>query len=149
MVWYTDNVRHLDVHQLQRNYLEYLEIERGRSLKTLENYGRYIGTFLEFAKVHDASDITEDAVREFRMKLNRENLKRRTQNYYLIGLRGFLKFLAKRGVPSLAPEKIELAKVPEREIDLVSEDELERLLGAPSGSDAKALRDRAMLELLF
>ena len=105
--------------------------------------------FLEFAKAHDASDITEDAVREFRMKLNRENLKRRTQNYYLIGLRGFLKFLAKRGVPSLAPEKIELAKVPEREIDLVSEDELERLLSAPNSSSLKEIRDRAILELLF
>ncbi len=129
--------------------MEYLEIERGRSLKTLDNYGRSVGAFLEFAKAKTADDITEDAVREFRMRLNRDNLKRRTQNYYLIALRGFLKFLAKRGITSLAPDKIELAKVPEREIDLVSENELERLLKAPDGSDAKALRDRAMLELLF
>ncbi|MBI2038833.1 MAG: tyrosine-type recombinase/integrase [Candidatus Niyogibacteria bacterium] len=142
-------MRRIDIQALYRNYLEYLEIERGRSLKTLDNYGHYISAFLEFAKAKTPDDITEDGVREFRMRLNRANLKRRTQNYYLIALRGFLKYLAKRGVPSLAPEKIELAKVPEREFDLISDDELGRLLASPNGSDAKSMRDRALFELLF
>lgn len=146
---YVEIVRRLDIQTLYKNYLEYLEIERGRSLKTLDNYGHYISAFLEFAKAKNVDDITEDGVREFRMRLNHANLKRRTQNYYLIALRGFLKYLAKRGVPSLAPEKIELARVPEREFDLISDDELERLLASPTGSDAKSTRDRALFELLF
>jgi site-specific recombinase XerD len=76
-------------------------------------------------------------------------MKRRTQNYYLIALRAFLKFLRKRGVTALSPERIELAKVPERHIDLISPEELERLLAAANGEDERGLRDRAILELLF
>ena len=145
----------MDIHSLQRQFLEYLEIEKGRSLKTVENYGRYMNRFIDMAGIKKASDITDDAVREFRLKLNRSpardegTLKKRTQNYYLIALRMFLKYLAKRGVPSLPPERIELASVPERHLDLISSDELNRLLAAPDGEDVKSLRDRAMLELLF
>ena len=137
------------IKTLHKEFLEYLEIERGRSLKTLDNYRHYLDGFFDFAKASSASDITEDIVRSFRLRLNRRNLKRRTQNYYLIALRGFLKYLTKRGIKSLAPEKIELAKVAEREIDLIGEDELERLLEGPRGDSLKNLRDRAILELLF
>lgn len=129
--------------------MEYLEIEKGRSLKTVDNYGRYLSSFFDFAKIATPQDITDESVREFRLWLNRKNLKKKTQNYHLIALRGFLKYLAKRGEPSLSAEKIELAKVGEREIDLISEDDLERLLNAPSGDEPKNLRDRAILELLF
>ena len=137
--------------------MEYLEIERGRSLKTVDNYGRYLSSFFDFAKITGPADITDEAVREFRLWLNRKNLKKKTQNYHLIAIRGFLKYLAKREVQSLAPEKIELAKTGEREIDLISEDELERLLASPAEALAKAgragqsklLRDKAILELLF
>ena len=145
----------MDIHTLLRQFLEYLEIEKGRSLKTVENYGRYMSRFIEMAGIKKASDITDDAVREFRLKLNRSpareegTLKKRTQNYYLIALRMFLKYLAKRGVPSLPPERIELASVGERELDLISPEYLARLLRAPDGTDIKSLRDRAMLELLF
>ena len=145
----------MDIHSLQRQFLEYLEIEKGRSLKTVENYGRYMNRFIDMAGIKKASDITDDAVREFRLKLNRSpardegTLKKRTQNYYLIALRMFLKYLAKRGVPSLPPERIELASVGERELDLISPDDLARLLRAPDGADVKSLRDRAMMELLF
>jgi site-specific recombinase XerD len=98
-------------------------------------------------------------VREFRLYLNRqssgnnratgETLKKKTQNYYLIGLRCFLKYLAKNKIESLPAERIELAKVPERSLDLISSQELERLLSAPKGDDEKTLRDRAILFLLF
>jgi len=57
--------------------------------------------------------------------------------------------LRKRGVESLSPEHIELAKVGERSLDLISINELERLMEAPDGPDIKSLRDRAILELLF
>lgn len=129
--------------------MEYLEIEKGRGLKTLDNYDRYLAAFFDFAKIAAPADITDDAVRDFRLWLNRKNLKKKTQNYYLIALRGFLKYLARREIASLAAEKIELAKTGEREIDLISEDELERLIVSPSGDGAKGLRDRAILELLF
>ncbi|MDP3052245.1 MAG: tyrosine-type recombinase/integrase [bacterium] len=138
-----------DIKELKKQFLEYLEIERGRSLKTIDNYGRYLRRFLDFSGIKGADEITDDLVRRYRLYLNRENLKRKTQNYYLIALRVFLKYLSRRGMESLAPERIELAKVPERELDLISGDELERLLSGPKGNDFKSLRDKAIMELLF
>lgn len=145
-----------DVESLKREFLEYLEIERGRSLKTIENYDRYLTRFVGFSKVAKPKDISETVVREFRLWLNRQEgadmgatMKRRTQNYYLIALRAFLKFLRKRGENSLQPEAIELAKVGDRDLDLITPAELARLLAAPDGDSLPALRDRAMLELLF
>lgn len=138
-----------------RQFLEYCEIERGRSLKTVINYDHYIQRFLTYSKVKEPKQITESLVREFRLWLNRQpgigsnTMKRRTQNYYLIALRAFLKFLRKRDVVSLSPEKIELAKVPERSLDLITSEELDRLLKAPDGGTLSGKRDRAILELLF
>ncbi len=165
---------------LKRQFLEYTEIEKGRSLKTVENYDHYLTRFIGFAKTDNPKDITDDLVREYRLWLNRqsvapkgarskETLKRKTQNYYLIALRAFLKYMLKRGVTSLAPDKIELAKTPERSLDLISRPELDRLMKAPdlhmksSADEAshrkndkdlarnaeRALRDKAILELLF
>ena len=148
----------LQLTQLKREFLEHLEIERGRSLKTVENYDRYLSRFLGFLEKNDPQDITDDAVRKFRLWLNRQpgnatnkqaTLKKRTQNYYLIALRGFLKYLAKREIQSLSPEKIELAKTGERTLDLISIEELTRLLNAPTKNNPRELRDKAILELLF
>ncbi len=148
------NYRVNDIQKLKQQFLEYLEIERGRSLKTVENYDRYITRFLAHADLKTPKSITEDTVREFRLWLNRQpapegTIKKRTQNYYLIALRSFLKFLMKRGITSLPPDRIELAKVSERLLDLISNEELYRLLSAPEGDDLRVLRDRAILELLF
>jgi len=149
----------LSLIELKKQFLEYLEIERGRSVKTVENYDRYLERFFAFAKVKKPSDLTEEQIREFRLHLNRqpgtklggrvEPMKRRTQNYYLIALRAFLKFMRKRGIEALSPERIELAKVPERSIDLISPQELKRLMSAPDGKNIEGLRDRAILELFF
>jgi len=138
-----------NISDMKQQFLEYVEIEKGRSVKTVENYDHYLTRFIAFSKIEDAEDISAEAVREFRLALNRQDLKKKTQNYYLIALRSFLKFLSKRGIESLSPEQIELAKVGERPLDLISGDELRRLLDAPEGNDLKALRDRAILELLF
>lgn len=146
---------YMDAESMKRQFLEYIEIERGRSVKTVENYDRYLTRFLTQMKIKSAKDITEENIREFRMWLNRQpgtgkdSMKRRTQNYYLIALRAFLKFLRKRGIESTSPERIELAKLPERHLDLISSAELERLMKAADGTDEKALRDKAILELLF
>jgi site-specific recombinase XerD len=137
------------LENLKGKFLEYIEIEKGRSLKTVENYDRYLVKFLEFAKnngVTDANKIDERLMREYRLFLNRQlanpgknvrqdmrgaTLKKKTQNYYMIALRSFLKFLSKNKVQSVAPEQIELAKVGERELDLITKKELEDILSAP------------------
>jgi site-specific recombinase XerD len=145
--------------ELKREFLEYLEIEKGRSIHTVSNYDHYLTRFLDYAKIEDPNNLTESMVREYRLWLNRQpgtkvgrnvdTLKRKTQNYYLIALRAYLKYVRKKGIDSLNPEKIELAKVPERSLDLISSQELTRLMEAPDVSTTRGLRDRAMLELLF
>ncbi len=154
-----------DLAKLKQEFLEYLEIEKGRSLKTVENYNRYLTRFFKQSEVKKVSDITDETVRSYRLWLNRQigadkragsNLKKNTQNYHLIALRVFLKYLAKRSVPSLPPDKIELAKTPGRDLDLISDNELTRLLDMPmqekpanDKDDVKRWRDKAMLELFF
>ncbi len=148
-----------DIEKLKRQFLEYIEIEKGRALKTVENYDRYLSRFIEYSKIKKPSGITEASVRDFRLWLNRqpthnkwvkgETLKKKTQNYYLIALRAFLKFLSKRGISAISPEHIELAKAGERSLDLITAEELARLLNAPKDADLKSLRDKAILELLF
>jgi site-specific recombinase XerD len=145
----------MDVQVIKRQFLEHTEIERGRAVKTIENYDRYLTRFFAHAAIKDTSDITEEKIREFRLWLNRQpgtenaSMKRRTQNYYLIALRAFLKFLRKRDIEGLSPEKIELAKLPERSLDLITPLELNRLIDSAVGTDDKSLRDKAILELLF
>jgi len=149
-----------ELQNLKRQFLEHLEIEKGRSLKTVANYERYLDRFFILTKVSKPQDITDDIVREYRLALNRfeilntgssqkATLKKKTQNYYLIALRMFLKYLVRRNVTSLSAERIDLAKISERSIDPVSSNELDRLLKAPDGTDLKNLRDKAILELLF
>ncbi|HEX2792714.1 MAG TPA: site-specific tyrosine recombinase/integron integrase [Candidatus Paceibacterota bacterium] len=145
----------MDARSMLRQFLEYTEIERGRAVKTIENYGHYLDRYFTQMNIVQLSDITEESIREFRLWLNRQSgtaggtMKRRTQNYYLIALRAFLKYLRKRGVEGLSPERIELAKLPERQIDIISGAELRRLLDSADGTDLKSLRDKAILELLF
>src|SRR5581483_3147160 len=136
------------LQSLKNQFLEYLEIEKGRGVKTVENYDRYLTRFLAHTKVSAPGTITEAMVREFRIHLNRSGLKLKTQNYYMISLRAFLKFLRKRDIGSLNPERIELAKVGQRDLDLISQDELNRLISV-KGSTLEDVRDKAVLELLF
>ncbi|MEK7621647.1 MAG: site-specific tyrosine recombinase/integron integrase [Patescibacteria group bacterium] len=144
------------INEWRRQFLEYLEIERGRSVKTVEAYDRYLQRFFKFAKdISRPEEITAELIRRYRLWLNRqsttpnETLKKNTQNYHLIALRTFLKYLALRGVTVLAPSSIELAKLPGRELNLITPEELERLLQAPNQAAAVGRRDRAIFELLF
>lgn len=137
------------IQKLFGDYLTYLEIEKNRSAKTKDNYEHYLKKFFAFAKVSDPEDITEDLVRSFRVALARENLKKITQAYYVIAIRNFLKYLAKRDVQSLAAEKIELPKIVRRDIEVVEYKDLERLLLPPKEPNLRNLRDWAILEMLF
>ena len=145
----------MNLERLLKDYLEHLEIEKNRSLKTVENYERYLKRFLEFTKVSSPKDISDDVVREFRLQLNRmrdrfdHTLKRQTQFYHLIALRNFLKYMAKRDIKTLAAEKIELGKVSQLQVEFLEGEEVNRLLSATSGSSLQNFRDRALLELLF
>lgn len=151
----------LNIQTLHRQFLEYMEIEKGRAIRTVENYNHYLTVFFEQTKVTSPEDITNEKVREFRLWLNRqsngnnratgETIKKKTQNYYLIALRTFLKFLAKREIKSLASDQIELAKIEQRHIDVISQQELYRLLDAPNQEKdlERKWRGKAILELLF
>ena len=132
-----------------KDYLDYLEIEKNRSVKTRINYERYLKRFLEFSKISKPEQISQDLTRQYRLWLNRAGIKKNTQNYHLIALRNFLKYLAKRDIEVLPADKIELGKQSERQVIFLENNELERLLNAPDESSFKALRDRAILELLF
>lgn len=145
--------------QLKTQFLEYIEIEKGRSINTVENYDRYLTRFLNFIKNDNPEKINDNMIREFRLWLNRQPLKnlgkldetlsKKTQNYYLIAIRAFLKYLARENIKSLSPERIELARINERSLDLITHEELSRLLNSTNEKDLKSLRDKAILELLF
>lgn len=143
------------LNELKTEFLEYLEIEKNRSQLTIRNYDHYLSRFLEWAKVERPGEIDAPLVRNFRIYLNRfedkkgRQLKRVTQNYYVIALRGFLKFMAKRDIMTLASEKIELGKAKDRDVEFLELDEVQRLLAAAKGGRLEDLRDRAIMELLF
>ncbi len=140
-----------------RQFLEYLEVERGRSDRTIRNYDFYLNRFATWAKSPQPSKISLEMVRKYRLYLNREiegrdqvNLKKSTQNYHLIALRSFLKYLQKRDIATLSPDKIELAKQGTRKVEFLEAEELERLIDAVEKTPGLlGKRDRAILETLF
>ncbi|MFH1667879.1 MAG: site-specific tyrosine recombinase/integron integrase [Candidatus Komeilibacteria bacterium] len=146
-----------EINKQLTSFLEYLEIEKNRSPLTVRNYAFYLHRFLDFAKISKPADITVEKVKNFRLYLNRlkvgENtLKKSTQNYHIIALRSFLKYLAKQDIKTLAAEKLELAKIGERIVDFVEGSDLDRLLAAPlkvANEEVIQARDKAILELFF
>lgn len=153
-----------NLKNLITDFLEYLEIEKNRSQTTIRNYAFYLNRFLEWSKIDSSQRITLPLVKKYRLFLNRltdektgEPIKKNTQNYHVIALRSFLKYLAKQDIKTLAPEKIELAKQPERQIDFLEGSDLEKILEAPlllekndkTKNKIIHLRDKACLELLF
>jgi len=144
-----------NIKDLKIQYLEHLEIEKNRSAKTLENYGRYLNRFFTFSNISSPGQIDDELVRQYRLYLNRSTdahgkpLKKVTQNYHIIALRNFLKYLAKRNIKSLPAEKVELGRQEEREVTFLEPEELKRLLDSPEGTGLDALRDRALLSTLF
>ena len=152
----------LGVQELIQDFIESLEVEKGRSRKTAENYERYLLRFLEMAgeisgKDYDLEpeDITQELLRKFRLKLNRledergEGLQAITQAYHLVALRGFLKYLAQRGIKSLEPALVELPHVVRKQVTFLQYDEIERLLSEIDTETETGMRDRAIIELLF
>lgn len=150
-------MQHADTYfsTLMYDFVESLEVEGGRSSKTAENYTHYLGRFMEFAGDMQVGHITSELIRKYRLWLNRykndnnETLSTKTQSYHLIALRGFLQYLSKRDIDSLAPNKIELPKTVRKQVTFLHFDEIERLREQINTSDEAGLRDRAIIELLF
>lgn len=145
----------MNLNKLLIDFLEHLEIEKGRSQKTLENYAHYLRRFFAWTKISQPEQITPELVRKYRLYLNRltdekgNQLKKITQNYHMIALRNFLKYLTKQDIKTMSAEKIEIGKNPSHEIEFLDGSEIQRLLTGAEGKTLKALRDRCILELLF
>jgi site-specific recombinase XerD len=138
------------------DFLEYLEIEQGRSQKTLQNYDHYLTRLVDYAGDEIAvADIDAELIRKWRLWLNRlgtntsDELQKSTTNYHLIALRSFLKFCAKRDIACLPADKIELAKTKRKQVTFLTPEELATLFEQPDLDKINGLRDRAILELLF
>jgi site-specific recombinase XerD len=144
-----------EVERLAQEFLEHLEIELSRSERTLANYRLVLDQFFQWGEITKPEEITSETLRQYRLYLNRRlskngtPLKKNTQAYHAIVIRTFLKYLAKNDIEVLAPEKIEVGKVPDRQVDFLEIEEVVRLLEATQGNTPKALRDQAIIELLF
>lgn len=146
----------MKLSDLITDYLEHMEIEQNRSQKTVANYDRYLQRLVEFAGTDcTIKKVDSELVRKWRLWLNRltdskgEPISKTTQNYHLIALRSFLKYLAKRDIDALTSDKIELANVTRPQVTFLDTGEVERLISAIDGTNAVGLRDRAIIELLF
>lgn len=143
------------ISTLITEYLEDLEINKNRAQKTIENYDRYLQKFLHWSKIKQPEEINAPLVHKYRVYLSRiketsgESLSRKTQTYHVIALRCFLRYLAKRDIPSLAAEKVELGKTHQRTVDFLDFEEVQALIGSIKGTSLLKLRDRAIFLLLF
>lgn len=144
------------------DFLDWLDIEKGLSSKSQENYSRFIKKFTNWLKVSKLQNLkphqlTPEHIWNYRVYLSRNSptrqgnaLKKTTQNYYLIALRSLLNFFADRNILALPSEKIKLARDKgDRQIKFLNLDQIEKLLDAPNVSSQQGLRDRAILESLF
>jgi len=145
----------LDFARAKVDFLEYLEVEQNRSQKTIANYDHYLTRLIDFAGDIKVSDIDPELIRKWRLWLNRlgtntsDELTKSTQNYHLTALRSFLRYCAKREIPALPSDKIELAKTTRKQVTFLNAAEVQTLLEQPDINTLPGLRDRAILELLF
>lgn len=146
----------MNISALVTDFLEYLELEKNASARTVKNYHHYLQRFIEFAGDIDPKQIDLALIRKYRLYLSRYkdpktelNLKRKTQNYFMIALRAYLRYLARLDIATLSAEKVELGEQDPSPLKVLESDHLERLLAAPDITDKSGLRDRAILETLF
>lgn len=140
-------------------FLGYLQVEKGCSPLTIRDYKHYLTRFMDWMADRgireDLKDINPDVVRNFRIYLTtlpgegKSSMSRRTQGYHVIALRSFLKWLIKNDYAVMAPDKIELPKVEERQVKFLNGEQVDRLLNAPTLSTIQGKRDKAILEVLF
>lgn len=140
-------------------FLGYLQVEKGASPLTVRNYRHYLSRLVKWLAKEGIrqtlKDINQEIVRSYRIYLSNlpdrkgGTLSRRTQGYHVIALRSFLKWLIKNDFAVMAPDKIDLPKVTDRQVKFLSGDMVDRLLNAPTLSTIGGKRDKAILEVLF
>ena len=149
-----------DVRTLSSDFLDYLLIEKSLSQLTIRDYRHYLDRFISWLESNSLSlkpeDIDLDVMMKYRVYLANFKtpkgvvIKRVTQNYHVICLRSFLRYLTThRDINTLNPDKIELPKAEGRIVSFLNSEQLTRLLNSPQISDEIGLRDRTILELLF
>ncbi len=140
------------------DFLTYLELTKNRSRRTMASYRFYLERFFAQMHITRPEQISRQTVKQYRLILNRwedahgYTLAKSTQNYHLIAVRAFLKYLAKEDIAALAPETVELMRMPERQVDFLEASDLEALLAQPLKTKNLRIiqmRDKAMLETLF
>lgn len=140
---------------LASDFVEYVEVERGRSRLTARNYQLYLDRLTEYAGNIPVSQITPELVRKYRLWLNRyvddqgRELSTITQGYHLIALRSFLKYCSRRGIKTMNADLIDLPKVHRQQVSFLTAEEVARLFGAVDTDTDTGKRDKAILELLF
>lgn len=137
------------ISSLITDFLEYLEIERNASQLTIKNYDHYLKRFLQFASDIDPKEIDLGLIRRYKFYLSRFPIKRITQNYFMIALRAFLRYLAKLNIDTLSYGQVELGENEPSPLKVLDESYLKQLLDAPDVSKKSGLRDKAILEMLF
>lgn len=134
-------------------FLDYLSVEKGCSPLTIRNYKHYLSRLDEWiiSKNSKATlqNINNETVHNFRAYLAKLGLGKKTQGYHAIALRSFLKWLLRNDYQVMAPDKIELPKIPDRQVKFLNGEQIDRLLNAPNSSDIQGFRDKAILEVLF
>lgn len=138
-------------------FLEHLEIEKNSSKLTIRDYRHYLEVFNKWYSPLGKSigDLDLATIRKYRVYLANyvdakgQSRKKVTQNYYVISLRSFLRFLIKNDIKTLEPSKIDLPKTESRSLKFLERDQIERLVTMPDTSKEEGIRDRTILELLF
>ncbi len=140
----------------KQDFLDWLDIEKGLSSKSQQNYDRFLQRFFRWLQSNNLENITpreltQEFVWKYRVFLSRhESLKKSTQNYYLIALRSLLTYFTEKDITSLPAEKVKLAREKEeRQVRFLNLDQLEKFFAAPDTSTFHGLRDRAILETFF
>ncbi len=145
----------LSVESLLEKFLYYLEFEKNNSPKTLENYSLWLNRFTNYVWWEtDVTTIKAMQMLDYRMSLNQMWLSKQTINYHIVAIRSFFKFCLKNDIDCMSPNKLELAKVPNREINFLSEDEVMSIMEAPMSlwidkNELKQKRDIAILWMLY
>ena len=133
-------------------FVNYLQYTRNASPKTIENYSLWVNRFIDYIWDVDAGEIKMIHIQDFRTYLVKQGLSPKTVNYHAVGLRSFFKFMLRNDVETLAPEKIDLAKIPPRKVSYLSENQVKDILDAPwkvEKNPLKILRDKAILATLY
>jgi len=141
------------MQELLEKYLNYLLVERGVAENTLEAYGRDLRRFLIIVQergITDLRHILPETVIEYLVRIKDEGLSANSTNRALAALRGFYKYLLQEKMIEQTPlANIELAKVWMRLPDTISKEEMTLILAQPGMDTAQAVRNSAMLELLY